>query len=134
MDTATMPPRLGPLKTKCNGPDPVDIHVGRKIIEARIIRGISQEKLADAIGLTFQQVQKYERGANRVSASKLYRIADALGVSVTFFFAGLGSTDRLDEDARLSVSIARYYQEIPDLAGRQLLMALARRLAKEPQE
>jgi transcriptional regulator with XRE-family HTH domain len=71
------------------GPHPVDRHVGVHIRMRRKALGISQEKLADALGLTFQQVQKYERGANRVSASKLWEIARALKTSVAYFYEGL---------------------------------------------
>ena len=70
-------------------PNPVDLHVGGRIRMRRRILGVSQEKLADALGLTFQQVQKYERGANRVSASKLYEIARTLQAPITYFFEGL---------------------------------------------
>ena len=70
-------------------PNPVDLHVGARIRLRRRMQGVSQEKLADALGLTFQQVQKYERGANRVSASKLYEIAAALKAPVSYFFDGL---------------------------------------------
>jgi transcriptional regulator with XRE-family HTH domain len=70
-------------------PNPVDLHVGARIRLRRRMQGVSQEKLADALGLTFQQVQKYERGANRVSASKLYEIAAALRTPVAYFFDGL---------------------------------------------
>src|SRR5271154_2623329 len=70
-------------------PNPIDLHVGARIRLRRRMQGVSQEKLADALGLTFQQVQKYERGANRVSASKLYEIATALQAPVSYFFDGL---------------------------------------------
>lgn len=70
-------------------PNPVDLHVGTRVRMRRKILGISQEKLAEELGLTFQQVQKYERGANRVSASKLYEIARALSAPVAYFFDGL---------------------------------------------
>src|SRR5579884_660298 len=70
-------------------PNPVDLHVGARIRMRRKSLGVSQERLADSLGLTFQQVQKYERGANRVSASKLYEIARALQTSVAYFFDGL---------------------------------------------
>jgi len=68
---------------------PVDLHVGKAIRTRRKLRGVSQEQLGDALGLTFQQVQKYERGANRVSASKLFDIANALDVDIAYFFQGL---------------------------------------------
>jgi len=72
-----------------SGPHPVDRHVGLHIRMRRKALGISQEKLADSLGLTFQQVQKYERGANRVSASKLWEIARALKTNVAYFYEGL---------------------------------------------
>jgi transcriptional regulator with XRE-family HTH domain len=74
-------------------PNPVDLHVGARIRMRRKLLGVSQERLAEQLGLTFQQVQKYERGANRVSASKLYEIARALQTSVAYFFEGLAETD-----------------------------------------
>ena len=74
------------------GPNPVDLHVGARIRMRRKLLGVSQERLAEQLGLTFQQVQKYERGANRVSASKLYEIARALQTSVAYFFDGLADT------------------------------------------
>lgn len=70
-------------------PNPVDLHVGSRIRMRRKILGVSQERLAESLSLTFQQVQKYERGTNRVSASKLYEIAGALQVQVSYFFEGL---------------------------------------------
>jgi transcriptional regulator with XRE-family HTH domain len=70
-------------------PNPVDVHVGDRIRRRRRALGISQDKLAEALGLTFQQVQKYERGANRVSASKLYQVARALHAPIPYFFDGL---------------------------------------------
>lgn len=78
-------------------PNPVDVHVGGRVRRRRKVIGMSQEQLADALGLTFQQVQKYERGANRVSASKLYAIAQALAVPVSFFFEGLADPTEGDQ-------------------------------------
>jgi len=75
-------------------PNPVDLHVGARVRMRRKLLGVSQEKLADALKLTFQQVQKYERGANRVSASKLYEIGRFLDVPVSYFFEGLGDRDQ----------------------------------------
>ena len=71
-------------------PNPIDRHVGLRIRMRRKELGISQERLAEAIGLTFQQVQKYERAANRVSASKLWEMARALNASIAYFYEGLG--------------------------------------------
>lgn len=70
------------------GPTAVDTHVGQKIRARRIFLGMSQTEVADAVGITFQQIQKYERGANRVGASRLQQISDALGVSPFYFFEG----------------------------------------------
>lgn len=67
----------------------VDAHVGKRIKLRRIALGFSQEKLGELVGITFQQIQKYERGANRVGASRLYDIAGALDVPLTFFFDGV---------------------------------------------
>ena len=71
------------------GPLAVDMHVGARVRMRRRFLGISQQSLAAQLGITFQQVQKYERGANRVSASKLYEVACALNTPVTYFFEGL---------------------------------------------
>jgi transcriptional regulator with XRE-family HTH domain len=71
-------------------PNPVDRHVGLRIRLRRKALGISQEKLAESIGLTFQQIQKYERATNRVSASKLWEMARALNTTIGYFFDGLG--------------------------------------------
>src|SRR3954454_6900323 len=69
-------------------PDPVDRHVGSRVRMRRMMLSMSQEKLGDAIGLTFQQVQKYEKGTNRIGASRLQQISDILQVSPEFFFEG----------------------------------------------
>lgn len=70
-------------------PNPIDLHVGRRIRQRRRLLGVTQERLAEDLGLTFQQVQKYERGANRVSASKLYEVARSLRTTIGHFFEGL---------------------------------------------
>jgi transcriptional regulator with XRE-family HTH domain len=67
-------------------PNPVDVHVGSRVRLRRTLLGLSQEKLGDALGLTFQQVQKYERGANRIGASRLFDLSRVLDVPVSFFF------------------------------------------------
>ena len=72
-------------KTK-GGPDSIDAHVGQRLRIRRSLLGMSQEKLAEAIGLTFQQVQKYERGTNRISSSRLYQFSKILGVPVDYFY------------------------------------------------
>jgi transcriptional regulator with XRE-family HTH domain len=70
-------------------PHPVDIHVGKRIRTCRLLLGMNQETLATALGLTFQQVQKYEHGANRVSASRLSAMAEILGAPISYFFGDL---------------------------------------------
>jgi len=69
-------------------PNPTDKHVGARVRMRRMMLGMSQEKLGDALGLTFQQVQKYEKGANRIGASRLQQISQILQVPVSFFFEG----------------------------------------------
>src|SRR6476469_11228976 len=73
-------------RRRSDGPNPVDVHVGSRVRMRRMLLGISQDKLGEAIGLTFQQVQKYERGANRIGASRLYELSRVLDVPVSFFF------------------------------------------------
>src|SRR6201988_3669252 len=70
-------------------PNPIDRHVGSRVRMRRMMLGMSQEKLGDALGLTFQQVQKYEKGANRIGASRLQQISQILQVPVSFFFEGV---------------------------------------------
>src|SRR5438477_6388256 len=76
----------GRRRQKMDGPNPIDVHVGGRVRLRRTLLGMSQEKLGDAIGLTFQQVQKYERGANRVSSSRLFDLARVLDVLFAYFF------------------------------------------------
>ena len=82
-------------------PDNVDIHVGKRVRMQRLVMGMSQEKLAAELGLTFQQVQKYEKGTNRISASRMQQIAKALRVPITFLFEGMpGSKTGAGRDTR----------------------------------
>ena len=77
-------------KRKTKGiPDLVDKHVGKQLRNRRMLMGLSQEKLAEAVGVTFQQIQKYERGANRISASRLFSFSKVLNVSIDYFYIGL---------------------------------------------
>lgn len=79
--------KRGRGRKPANGkPNPVDLHVGALVRQRRTLLGFSQEKLGEAINLTFQQIQKYERGHNRISASKLFDLSQALNVPITFFF------------------------------------------------
>lgn len=76
------------MKTK-GKPDYVDVYVGEQLRLIRIWKGLSQEKLAKAMDLSFQQIQKYERGKNRISAGRLYHLSKILGVSIPYFYEGL---------------------------------------------
>ena len=73
------------------GPNPVDIHVGSRVRLRRTLLGMSQEKLGDAVDLTFQQIQKYERGSNRIGSSRLFQFSNVLQVPVSFFFDDMPS-------------------------------------------
>jgi transcriptional regulator with XRE-family HTH domain len=86
-------------------PNPVDRHVGLRIRLRRKELGVSQERLAESIGLTFQQVQKYERAANRVSASKLWQVAHALQTSVAYFYEGLAEPTASGQNKPASPSV-----------------------------
>ena len=76
------------LAASKKSPNPIDKHVGARVRMRRMMMSMSQEKLGDALGLTFQQVQKYEKGTNRIGASRLQHISEILQVSVSFFFEG----------------------------------------------
>src|SRR5260221_11632579 len=83
-------------------PNPIDVHVGGRVRLRRTLLGMSQEKLGDAIGLTFQQVQKYERGANRVGSSRLFDLARVLDVPVSYFFDEMSASTSARSPGRLS--------------------------------
>jgi len=76
-------------------PNPIDRHVGARVRMRRMLVGMSQEKLGEALGLTFQQIQKYEKGANRISASRLQQISEALNIPLAYFFKGAPVSDAL---------------------------------------
>lgn len=80
----------------------IDAHVGGRLRVRRLLAGMSQEELANTLGLTFQQVQKYEKGHNRIGASRLYQLAKIFDVKVQFFFEGIAVSD--NSDASVSVS------------------------------
>jgi transcriptional regulator with XRE-family HTH domain len=110
---------------------PVDVHVGKKIRQRRWLAGMTQQQLAEQVGIKFQQIQKYETGANRVSASRLWDIADALQVQVSFFFEGLADEedavqvngasvpDNLLNDKE-ALDLVRSYYAIPENQRRRL--------------
>lgn len=85
-------------------PHPVDIHVGRRLRLKRTFLGLSQEAVGKQIGVTFQQIQKYERGINRMGASRLYDFAKALGIQVSYFFEGFGDYALNDSNAAMGAA------------------------------
>ena len=141
------PKRRKQRKTR-GKPTYVDVHVGQRIRQRRTLLGYSQERLADALDLTFQQVQKYERGANRVGAGRLYELSRALDVPVTFFFeempdapAGAPSGPAMQEAAqrqyeadpmaqRETLLLVRAYYGINDPAVRRRMLDLIRAMGR----
>ncbi|MBN8187312.1 MAG: helix-turn-helix domain-containing protein [Salipiger thiooxidans] len=109
---------------------PVDVHVGKRIRHRRWLVGMTQQQLAEQVGIKFQQIQKYETGANRVSASRLWDIADALDVSVSFFFEGLETEQDAPDSAaampsdilgdKEALDLVRSYYAIPENQRRRL--------------
>ena len=128
-----------------DGPHPVDRHVGRRVCEKRISLGYNQSDLGRALGLTFQQIQKYEKGANRISASKLWDIARFFKVDIGYFFQGLaqGQPGMAEDGAaafdhdfpstRYSIEISRL---APQLSNRQqkLALDLIREMTDRPED
>lgn len=136
--------------------NPVDVHVGARIRQRRTLLGLSQEKLGDAVGLTFQQIQKYEKGANRVGASRLYQFSRILDVPIDYFFedmpAGLGTVKgqvakgKAEQEAGTAggptgkqqdplarpetLKLVRAYYRIPDPKARKRLFELVKSLAE----
>ncbi|WP_299406465.1 helix-turn-helix transcriptional regulator [uncultured Roseobacter sp.] len=108
----------------------VDVHVGKRIRQRRWLVGMTQQKLAECVGIKFQQIQKYETGANRVSASRLWDIADALEVDVAFFFEGLKSETDVEAASesipadmmgdKEAMDLVRSYYAIPENQRRRL--------------
>lgn len=107
-------------------PHPVDVHVGKRVREARAMKGMSQTALGNALGISFQQVQKYEKGNNRIGASRLWDISKVLDVSTAYFFEGLEGGAEEDEDAlpRKSIERARLIENIPDESLRNSVLNL----------
>ena len=114
-----------------SAPPLIDAHVGGRIRAFRRRRGLTQERLAERLGLTFQQVQKYERGTNRVSASKLFEIATILGVGVSGFFAGLAEPADHEGGASLrDQGVAGLFDSLPP-QHQQLIFALMQALSAD---
>ena len=121
---------------------PVDVHVGKRVRHRRWMVGMTQQQLGDIVGIKFQQIQKYETGMNRISASRLWDIAQALGVSISFFFEGFEGEDSGTTTAtpatmpergdlladKEALELVRSYYAIPE-AQRRRLFDLARVLS-----
>jgi len=138
-------------RPKTGKPNPIDVHVGSRVRLRRTLLGMSQEKLGEAIGLTFQQVQKYERGANRIGASRLFDLSRVLDVPVSFFFddmpdeAAAAPVDDEDENGgeertantyepdpmakRETLELVRAYYRINDASVRKRLFELTKAVA-----
>jgi transcriptional regulator with XRE-family HTH domain len=111
----------------------IDRHVGSRVRERRIMLGLTQQQLADLIGVTYQQAHKYERAINRISAGRLFEIAQVLGVPVSYFFTGLEQEgDRsVTPRERMCLELARNFSQIPNERHQEALSQLARVLAVE---
>ncbi|MBT3916838.1 MAG: helix-turn-helix transcriptional regulator [Rhodospirillaceae bacterium] len=155
--TSTRGPQPGPSSvrkiTRRRVPgvaDPVDVHVGSRVRLRRTLLGLSQEKLGEAVGLTFQQIQKYERGANRIGASRMYDLSHVLDVPVAFFFEempdeikkrddtpsdslGVHTLEEADKDPltrRETLELVRAYYKVGNGAVRKRVFELIKSLAK----
>ena len=107
-----------------NGPRPVDVHVGTRLRQRRTLIGMSQTKLGEEVGLTFQQIQKYERGANRIGASRLYQLSNVLDIPVSYFFEEMpGEVQRTRGDYGSSGHASRTHAAMTDdpMAKRETL-------------
>ena len=146
MVTEQKAPRRRAGRPRIGQPHAIDVHVGSRVRLRRTLLGMSQEKLGDALGLTFQQVQKYERGANRIGASRLYELGRVLDVPVSFFFddapmandSGMDASGAGDQMAptgldplakRETLELVRAYYRITDPAVRRRLFELTKSLA-----
>jgi len=114
---------------------PVDVYVGKRVRQRRWMVGMTQQQLADKVGIKFQQIQKYETGMNRISASRLWDIADALGVAISYFFEGMEPQAQPNDDVapdimadKEALLLVRSYYAIPE-AQRRRLFELAKVLS-----
>ena len=122
------PPRRSSSRTQ-----DIDRYVGARIRERRIMLGLTQQQLADLIGVTYQQAHKYKRGINRVSAGRLFEVAQVLSVRVNYFFDGLDQENdkAISPRERMCLELARNFAQIPNERHQEALSQLARVLAAE---
>jgi transcriptional regulator with XRE-family HTH domain len=109
----------------------VDRYIGARLRERRMMLGLGQQQTAELIGVTYQQVHKYEKGINRIAAGRLCRIAQALGVEVRYFFEGFGQDEAVKStpQQRLLLDLARNFVSMPDRRQQEAVCQLARVLA-----
>jgi transcriptional regulator with XRE-family HTH domain len=126
------------MKSTTKSASAADIDVGRRIRARRIAQGMSQTELGNRLGVTFQQVQKYEKGINRVGAGRLVRVAEALEVPVAFFFAGTDG-DSVDTrtlmgflDSAYALRLLRAFSRVSEPNLQRSLVELVERIAPEP--
>jgi transcriptional regulator with XRE-family HTH domain len=126
-------PTAGPGRSRAQD---VDRHVGARMRERRIMLGLTQQQMAELIGVTYQQAHKYEKGINRIAAGRLHNIAQALGVDVGYFFEGLNSDRafRATPQQRMLLELARNFISIPERRHQEAMCALARALAEHEQD
>ena len=129
----SVPFRVAAARRATGRTQDIDRHVGARVRERRIMLGLTQQQLADLIGVTYQQAHKYERGINRVSAGRLYEIAQVLSVPVSYFFDGLQGEDAraVSPRERMCLELARNFAQIPNERHQEALSQLARVLASE---
>src|SRR3954468_1776927 len=118
---------------------PVDVHVGARLKMLRVQRGLSQTAVAESVGLTFQQIQKYENGSNRISASRLVEFARSLGVPIRAFFEGLGPEERppsmpVREPSSLDYEIVGLLSRVEDGQVKRQVRALLKALSTPEDE
>jgi len=139
------------LSSRTGIPNPVDIHVGKRLKQHRMLLGLSQTQIADMLGISFQQIQKYEKGTNRVSASRLVDLSNALDVNITYFFNEI-PTNTLKQSTKLitnlgeeplneitdnpmtkreTLTLVRNYYKITDERKRRSIITLCKALAEK---
>ena len=130
---AAAPARAAASRRSVGRTQDIDRHVGARVRERRIMLGLTQQQLADLIGVTYQQAHKYERGINRVSAGRLFEIAQVLSVPVSYFFDGLDEQGGrlISPRERMCLELARNFAQIPNERHQEALSQLARVLASE---
>ena len=128
MATASLKPKAGPGRSRAQD---IDRYVGSRMRERRIMLGLTQQQMAELIGVTYQQAHKYEKGINRIAAGRLFTIAQALGVDVGYFFDGMDSerTFKPTPQQRMLLELARNFINMPSRKHQEAMCSLARALS-----